>query len=437
MIHSKDILRERIMTYEQVESLGPALGVFLEDFRHCFVRNPTFEHLKQYVSGLITDVDRKSIEPIALGAGVAPRTLQEFLSHLSWNESRAQAALHRRVADRPVAGVRIGVIDSSGYPKQGDKTPGVQPQWCGPLGQVANCVVGQHLLWTDNHPTNPLSCVLCSDLFLPQSWDQDRERCREAHIPDEVKHVPKWRMSIGQMERAMGNGVRFDWVTFDEEYGSVAAFWFELDRLGLWSIGEVKSTFHVWPTWPTCLSLHAAHASKPVETVCKFSPVFRDQPWQRVTIKDTTRGPMVWEVKAARVHLVVQPDPDHPKPRPTDRQYWLIFARDPRTRQLKYFVCNAPVTMELLTMLQVAFARWHIEMWFERAKQEAGLDAFEVRTYRSLQRHWLCSMIAMLFLAEQTTRLRGEKSTDHLRAGDPCEQSAGRQAAERELEIVA
>jgi SRSO17 transposase len=425
------------MTYEQVESLGPALSVFLQDFRRCFKRRETFEHLHEYVSGLMTDLDRKSIEPIALGSGVAPRTLQEFLSHLSWDQERAEATLQRRVADRPVQGLRIGVIDGSGYPKRGDKTPGVQPQWCGQLNQVTNCVVGQHLLWTDNHPTNPLSCVLCSDLFLPQSWDQDGPRRREAHIPDSVRHQPKWRMAIGQLERAMGNGVRFDWITFDEEYGSVAGFWFELDRLGLWSIGEVKSTFHVWPTWPTYLSLHASHASKPVQTVCKFSPVFTDQPWQRVTIKDTTRGPMVWEVKAHRVHLVIQPDEQHPKPRPTDRPYWLIFAREPRSKELKYFVCNAPAGAELPTMLQVAFARWHIEKWFERAKQEVGLDGFEVRTYRSLRRHWLCSMIAMLFLAEQTTRLRGEKSEDHLRAGDARQPTTGIEAAERELENAA
>ena len=425
------------MTYEQVESLGPALGVFLDNFRHCFVRKPTFEHLKQYVSGLMADVDRKSIEPIALGADVAPRTLQEFLSHLSWGHERAEAALHRRVADRPVQGTRIGVIDGSGYPKQGDKTPGVQRQWCGQLGQVANCVVGQHLLWTDNHPSNPFGCLLCSDLYVPMGWIGDPELRKEAHIPPELVYRPKWKMAVEQVERAMGHGVKFDWITFDEEYGSQPPFWYELDRLGLSAIGEVKSSFHVWPLWPACLSLHPAHAPKSVEHVCKFSPKFVDQPWQKLKIKDTTRGPMVWEVKAARVHLVIAPDEQHPKPRPTDREYWLIFARNPRDRSVKYFVSNAPASTELIEMLRVGFGRWHIEKSFERAKQDIGLDAFEVRTYRSLQRHWLCSMIAMLFLAEQTTRLRGEKPEDHVRAGHAGEQPAGGQTAECELEIAA
>jgi SRSO17 transposase len=88
-------------------------------------------------------------------------------------------------------------------------------------------------------------------------------------------------------------------------------------------------------------------------------------------------------------------------------------ARNPKTKEYKYFVSNAPKKTKLEDMLRAAFARWHVEMWFERAKQETGLGAFEVRTYQSLIRHWLCSRIAMYFLATQTERLRGEKSADH------------------------
>jgi SRSO17 transposase len=136
-----------------------------------------------------------------------------------------------------------------------------------------------------------------------------------------------------------------------------------------------------------------------------------------MTIKDGTRGPIKWAIKAAHVHLVERDEEDNPQP--TDRPYWLIIARkvsDDGEGEIKYFVCNGGAGDSLQEMLQAAFARWHIEKWFERAKQEAGFGAFEVRNHTSLIRHWLCSRLAMLFLSEQTHRLRGEKSTDHVGA---------------------
>ena len=102
---------------------------------------------------------------------------------------------------------------------------------------------------------------------------------------------------------------------------------------------------------------------------------------------------------------------------PTDRRYWLIVAKHPRTGEIKYFISNAPATASLKELLTAAFARWRVEKWFERSKQEAGFGAFEVRTYTSLIRHWLSSRLAMFFLSCQTQRLRGEKSADHVRAG--------------------
>jgi SRSO17 transposase len=330
--------------------------------------------------------------------------------------------LQQRVMDEHGSENGIGVIDSSVHVKQGDKTPGVQRQWCGEVGKKENCVVGQHLLYTHNDPKNPFTCMLASDLYLPESWAEDRERCRRAGIPDEVVYRPKWRIAIDQVEQAMSNGVRFSWLTFDEEYGSVPQFWFELDRLGQRGIGEVRSNFPCWATWPHCRSRQSAHASKRVDNVCRYSPVFREKDWHRMTVKETTRGSAVWELKAARVWLV---DASQEPSRPTDRQYWLIVAYNPSSKEYKYFVSNASAKATLKQMLTAAFARWHVEMWFRRAKQETGFGAFEVRTYVSLTRHWLCSRMAMFFLAEETERLRGEKSAGHPGAGGRGGQRSG------------
>jgi SRSO17 transposase len=100
-------------------------------------------------------------------------------------------------------------------------------------------------------------------------------------------------------------------------------------------------------------------------------------------------------------------DPSHHGPgTPTDRRYWLIITQEPHTGEIRYIVSNAPAYVSLPKLLEVVFARWHVEKWFERAKQEAGLGAFEVRTYTGLIRHWLSCRLGMLFLSRQTARLR-------------------------------
>jgi len=408
------------MNADQIRSLQPELAALLETFRPCFKREKTYLYWQWYMLGLMSDLKRKSIEPIALAAGVPVRTLQEFLAFFVWDDKRVDKMLQQLVMDKHGCEHAIGVIDGSGHAKQGDKTPGVQRQWCGETGKIDNCIVGQHLLYTDNHADNPFTCVMASDLYLPKSWSKNRERCRQAGIPDEVTYRPKWRIALDQLAEAIGNGVRFSWITFDEEYGRIPSFWFGLDQLGMRAIGEVPSDFRCWPTLPKYGSLRGAFGSKQVNNVYRFSPLFREKKWRRMKIKDTTRGPAIWEVKTARVHFVDASPPDHNISYPTDRLYWLIVARNPGTGEVKYFVSNASGKATLKQMMTVAFARWHIEKWFERAKQESGFGAFEVRTYTSLIRHWLCSRMVMYFLAAQTQRLRGEKSADYIGAGCRC-----------------
>ena len=413
------------MNYDQLASFEPALAEFLEHVRHCFKRDKTFGYLQKYMVGLMAELKRKSIEPIALACGVAVRTLQEFLAFFAWDHERVDKVLVRLVSNRQHGKRSIGVLDASAHAKQGRHTPGVQRQWCGETGKTDNCVIGQHLLYTDNDPKNPFRCVVASDLYLPKSWDQDRQRCTDAGIPDAIMYRPNWKIGIEQIKRSMAQGLRFDYVTYDEEYGKVPEFLFELDQLGQKAIGEVPANFRVWVTKPACKSNRAEHASHRVDKIVSHSPAFYGQSWQKMVIKDTTRGPCIWHVKSAQVYLVEHHDGKSYCPVPTDRTYWLIVANNRQTGEIKYFVSNAPVKEKLETLMEIAFSRWHVEKWFEHAKQECGFGAFEVRTYTSLIRHWLASRLAMYFLADQTTRLRGEKSADHTGAGGRCGQYAG------------
>ena len=410
------------MTEEQIAGLGPEFTAYLEGFRPYFATKDGFAHLRVYARGLISDLKRKSVEPIALAGGCAVRTLQEFLTFHVWDQDAIRAKLQRRVVARhlPAPGAQadslgvIGIVDETSAEKKGEKTPGVQRQWCGAAGKTENCVVTVHL----GCRQGDFKTLLDSDLYLPQQWSEDRERCREAGIPDTLVYRPKWQIAVEQIKRAIGNGVRLDWVVFDEGYGGKNPFLFELDALGLHWIGEVPKNFPCWPTLPQYHSLQAPFASKRADNATTHSPVFHKKKWRRIKIPRQTEGPQYWLVKAARVHLVQDGNP-------TQRKYWLIVAKNEKTGEVKYFVSNAPPKTALKLMLRVAFQRWNVEHIFRVVKSEIGFTHYEGRKYLGLMRHMILCMMVMLFLAEQTKRLRGEKDRsekprDHSGAGGRC-----------------
>src|SRR5437763_1649342 len=276
------------MTTEQIASLGPELGNFLADFKTCFVTNNTFGHLCTYCRGLLSDLARKSVEPIALAAGCAVRTLQEFLASHVWDDQQMRDQIQRRIVrehlpppgGKPRNGVgTVGWIDETSAAKKGDKTPGVQRQYCGASGKVDNCVVTVHLACRCGDFAAPLD----ADLYLPeQTWDADRDRCRAAHVPDHVIYAPKWLLALGQVKRSMANGVRFDWLTVDEWYGGKPEFLRGLEDLGQLYVCEVPRNLPCFPTMPKYRSLQRPFAAKPVENAGRWSKPFKGKPWKRV-----------------------------------------------------------------------------------------------------------------------------------------------------------
>ena len=403
------------MTTEQVQALGPALAGFLAHFGCCFPRRPTLQRFLAYCRGLLSGLDRKSVEPMALAAGAAVRTLQEFLTHHRWDHLRLRDLIQRRVVARhapppdaprqPDDPLAIGLIDETSIPKKGDKTPGVQRQYCGASGKIDNCIVTVHL----GYVRGDFLAMLDSDLYLPQSWIDDRDRggtrCRDAHIPDALGYRAKTDIALDQVRHALSMGVRFDFLTFDEGYGKNPAFLFGLEALGQCYVAEVPRNFRAWPSKPKYHSLRGEFATRKAYNIARWSKAFIYQDWQDFTLQRRTVEPVVWSVKAAQVHLR---DPD--THRPTDRTYWLIVAWNRTTGEHKYYVANAPPTAELSALLRVAFQRAGVEHLFRIGKSEIGFDHYEGRTYHGLIRHMILCQLLLLFLAEHTARLRGEKS---------------------------
>jgi SRSO17 transposase len=202
------------MTEQEIRDLGPAFATYLGGFRDCFLQKRTAAHFDTYCRGLLSDLPRKSVEPVALAAGTAVRTLQEFLITSAWDHGRARDHVQRRVADA-LAGMAadpvgtVGVIDETSCLKKGEQTPGVQRQYLGCAGKIDNGIVTVHVAVARGR----FKALLDADLYLPQGWDADRDRCRAAGIPDDVRYQPKWKLALGQLARLAANGVRFDWRT--------------------------------------------------------------------------------------------------------------------------------------------------------------------------------------------------------------------------------
>ena len=237
----------------------------------------------------------------------------------------------------------------------------------------------------------------------------------------------KPQIALGMVDRALLQGVNVRAWTFDEGYGHDTTFLDSLEQRRQVFVGEVPTNFHGWVIRPRVLEdgpsprrgrkkkyprLARRRPSSEVQNLLRYSPKFRKQRWQRYRIKDTDRGPEVWEVKWAVFWR------KGPEGLP-GRRHCLIVARNVLTKEVKYFLSNRVpgergITLRLL--LRVAFQRWSVESCFRQAKEELGLDHYEVRGWRCLHRHFYLTQLSHLFCARMRQKFDAVTTRD-----DPLE----------------
>jgi SRSO17 transposase len=393
------------MTADQILSLAPALAEFLDEFADCFGRSEPRAHLGHYVRGQLSNLQRKSVEPIALFNHLAPRTLQEFLNSDVWNHARARDRVQQIIARDHEDPKAIGILDDSAHPKSGTMTPGVQRQYCGRLGKIANCVVTVQLAFSSFDTR--FRTMLDTELFLPESWSTNRARCRKAGIPDHVVYRPKHRIALELLDRAEANGVHLEWITADIWYAEKPEFLAGLEQRNRRYVVEIPRNLQGWLYNP---GSEPRHRARGVEELCHHAKPMSQQPWTPFHIKDTEKGPMVWKVKSAPLWLS--------RGGQVLSGYHLLWAYDPLSPQEeKWFLVWDPLEDNLTTWLHVGLARWPVERTLQDKKSELGFSHFEVRKYPALMRHWYITLVSHLFLARQTQRLRGEKPGAHPEPG--------------------
>jgi len=390
------------MPEQVISGLGPAFASYLGFYLGCFLQKRTAAHFDTYCRELLSDLPRKSVEPIALEAGTAVRTLQEFLVTARWDHARARDTLQRHLAAAVAAAPSdatgtVGVIDETSCRKWGEQTPGVQRQYLGCVGKLDNGIVTVHV----GVAKGTFQALLDAELYLPKSWDQDRPRCRAAGIPDDVRYRPKWRIALDQLARLGRNGMRFDWLVFDEGYGAAVPLLEVLGIVGQRFVAEVPVNFAV-----------RDGPGGPARRADERLTVADAKGGRRYRLAHRTVADSVWRATTAAVWVA-------------GREHTLIAAVHEGTGEVKYFLTNATAE-PVARVLAVAFRRWTVEHGFRLGKQEAGLMDYEGRDYTGLIRHLILSLVVLGFVATHTERLRGEKPAGDGGAGVPGAEPAVR-----------
>lgn len=397
------------MSAESLTAIIPDLEQFASRYQPLFGRPELQEHSAAYMRGLLGPSKRKSVEPMALEHESSVRGLQRFASRGCWRDEAVIAEHHRHVSETLGEKTGIVVLDSRGFPKQGRYSVGVARQYCGHVGKVDNCQVGVFAGYASSRG----HVLLNHRLYLPQEWETDLERRNRCYVPGFVHHKPSSDLSFEMIKEIQDNGVPFEWVTGDEEFGKSPALADHLAAMGKAYIFEVAINIWVWTevprlkiasqkstggrphNQPVLLGGKAGHLSVK-EAAAKIPG-----PWERFRIREGSKGPIEVEAKRSVIWLTREMRPHRPA--------WLVVTRTLGANPIvKYFLAEGPWHVSLLRWLQVAYSRWTIEDCFEQTGQQCGMGQYEVRSWTGWNHHMTMVLLAQHFLVAEQIR-RGKK----------------------------
>jgi SRSO17 transposase len=396
------LLADAVVTADQVHSCQDRLTSFLERYLPCFYRLEQRTNATLVIRGLVSGLERKTCEPIAVEAGVPRKPIQFFVGAGKWDDEAVMAELRRDVRETLGHEQAILVLDPSGFPKSGTESCGVARQWCGRLGKQGNCQLGVFLIYAAPGGYAPLD----RRLYLPKEWAHDPERRAKAHIPEEVAFQESWRIAVALLERCRKD-LPHGWVTGDDELGRPAAFRGWLRRHGERYVLDVPCNTSIRDL--ECRRprrRHAGRGRKRQTPFCRADAWVARQPesrWTRLTVRNAERGPLQVDAMTVRVR-----SKEERRIGPEER---LVVMRTVEAEpQVHYALSNAGLEVSLAELVLVRFTRHRIEEVFEAAKGEAGLDHYEVRSWVGWHHHMTLSLLALWFLIQERRRLGGENA---------------------------
>ncbi|MEV4924813.1 IS701 family transposase [Streptomyces roseoverticillatus] len=360
-----------------------------------FGRADLRRRMRDYVRALLGPVGRKNSWQLAEHAGHStPHGLQNLLNRARWDADAVRDDVQAYVAERLGEDDGVLVIDETGFLKKGDTSAGVQRQYSGTAGRTENCQVAVFAAYASSRGR----ALVDRELYLPKSWTSDRERCRAAKVPDGRGFATKTELARILVARALASPLPVSWVTADALYGQDWHFRRMVEEAGLGYVVAVPKSQQV-KSLAGCWRIDQLVGDAP------------DDAWERLSCGDGAKGPRVYDWAAAQLPAVPFFDGDEPSHR-----RWVMARRSiSRPDEIAYYLAHAPTGTTVDQPVKVAGSRWAIESCFQSAKNECGLDEYEVRRYPAWYRHITLAMLAHAFLAAMTAqagRERGAAETD-------------------------
>jgi SRSO17 transposase len=368
------------------------------------------EPLKDYCTGLLMPVERKSVEPMAAmvspsRASAAHQSLLHFVGQSTWSDEAMLGKIRELAAPAFAAhgGFEALIVDDTGYQKKGSHCVGVARQYCGRLGKTDNCQIAVTLSLANHHMSLPIAYRL----YLPEAWANDAKRRAKAHVPEDVKFETKPEIALSQIEAALKAGVARGVVLADAGYGADGAFRARLTKLGLSYAVGVQSTLSVWPSGEAPLPAKAwSGKGRPP------SRVRRDDDHRPLSAKDLAlRLPAkAWalaewregsnQTLSSRFAAVrVRPaSRDHKLAAPHPVEWLVIEWPEGEAQPTKYWLSTLPEGVNIENLVDIIKLRWRIERDYEELKSELGLAQFEGRGWRGFHHHASLCIAAYGFL---------------------------------------
>jgi SRSO17 transposase len=417
------LLTDAVLTAEAVRGCQDRLAGFLARYLPLFYRGEQRVTATLVIRGLLSGLQRKTCEPIAIAAGVHRKPIQFLVGSGRWDDEAVMAEVRRHVDEELADEQAVLVIDGSTFPKTGTGSCGVARQWCGRLGKQENCQAGVFLAYAAPGGYAPLD----RRLYLPADWAEDAARRSRCHVPQEVAFREKWRIAADLVQRCRA-GLPHGWVTGDDEFGRPAHFRAWLRRAGERYVLDVPSDTSVRDLEQRRpRRKRAGRGARPQVPYRRVDAWAQRQPpsrWTRLLVRDGERGPLHVDAMTVRVRTKLD--------RRNGPEERLVVMRTVEAKpETHYALSNAGPGVTLEELVRVRFTRHKIEEVFESAKQEAGLAHYEVRSWVGWHHHVTLSLLALWFLCCERRRLGGENpGGDRLAGAGGLQPTAARPAPE-------